>query len=85
MNLQENIDLFHRFHLRAKSNNILYFEDGWYYNYTGKAQSRELIGVIEEKAYLMYDRRSYLEPGFLSKGYRLVRRYAGYLGIDDGK
>ena len=44
-----------------------------------------MLGVVEEKAYLMYDRRSYREASMLVKGYRLVRRYAAYLNIDDGK
>ena len=37
VNLQESLDLIPKFHLRVKNNNLLFFEDGWYYNYTGKS------------------------------------------------
>ena len=82
VDLGENLDFIAKFHLRTKNNNLLFFEDGWYYNYTGKAQSREMLGVVEEKAYLMYDRRSYLEPSLPVKVYRTLRRYVVYLNLD---
>jgi hypothetical protein len=75
VNLAEEPGLMSRFRLVQQKPNLLWFENGFYYNYTGKSFPRELVQVAEQNAYLMYDRRSYIDDASETvKAFREAKR-----------
>lgn len=60
INLSENLKLVKRYRISSFPT-FLYFTDGRYYNYTGRAETPSLIDAYEKKTYLMYDRHDFIE------------------------